>query len=397
MAQVDAVGGGEPIAIRVKDQAGEETLFRIRRSTKMKIIFKAYAQQKNLELEYDKKALRFTIDGERINPEATPIDLGLQDEDVIDVILAQVGMISTFTASDTSDALIQYLMLTDEERVTAPVPIQQLKEKQRYYHLSADSDEERFTYKQNPDILDPSQLNILSDLLSFVWDKTSTIGNSDRVDMRLTLSDDQFIAVSIVLRLCGVCMLLHCIVYRLIMSSSPLTNQILASLDASLGDKYKSTSLNDKFKELFDQVPGARTHWGHKIALRMTKGPTNSCINFHCDGGYASSTSQIPLNETSEYDGGTICFFMKDDLYMVSRVPGSLVQHPPNVLHGVTSVTRGIRKSLFIVDKSNGLGEGGVIKLTSDHVNTFLAQRDGEKRQRGVEQEGSLAKRSKPE
>lgn len=84
-------------------------------------------------------------------------------------------------------------MLTDEERVTATVTIQQLKEKQRTKHAN---NNERFTYIQNPDILHPSQLDILSDLLSFVWDKTSNIGNSDRVDMRLTLSDDQFIAVS---------------------------------------------------------------------------------------------------------------------------------------------------------------------------------------------------------
>jgi len=162
-----------------------------------------------------------------------------------------------------------------------------------------------------------------------------------------------------------------------------------------LDDKYKSTSLNDKFEELFGQVPGAHTHWGHKIALRMTKGPTNSCINFHCDGSYASSTSQIPLNAMSEYDGGTICFFMNDYLHMVPRVPGSLVQHPPNVLHGVTSVTRGTRKSLFIVDKSNGLGEGGVIKLTSDHISAFLAQRFEKKRQRDEEQGGSLANKKR--
>lgn len=122
-------------------------------------------------------------------------------------------------------------------------------------------------------------------------------------------------------------------------------------------------------------MPDANTCWGHKLALRMTKGPTNSCIDFHCDGGYATSTSQIPLNPTSDYDGGSLCFFVNDHLYMVPRVPGSLVQHPRKILHGVTSVTRGTRKSLFIVDYANGLGEGGVVVLTSDHVVSFLARR----------------------
>ena len=37
----------------------------------------------------------------------------------------------------------------------------------------------------------------------------------------------------------------------------------------------------------------------------------------------------------------------------------------------MTSVVRGKRKSLFIVDESNGLGEGGVIFLDQDHVRTF--------------------------
>ena len=140
-----------------------------------------------------------------------------------------------------------------------------------------------------------------------------------------------------------------------------------------MDDKYNSTCLDEKFKDI---------HGGncHKIALRITKGPTNSCINFHCDCGYASLTSQIPLNATSEYNGGSLCFFANDHLNMVPRIPGSMVQHPPKILHGVTSVTRGTRKSLFIVDVKNGLGEGGVVELTSDSVISFLANRSREKK-----------------
>jgi hypothetical protein len=134
-------------------------------------------------------------------------------------------------------------------------------------------------------------------------------------------------------------------------------------------DRYNSAGLHQKLSEIFESVPN---HSGdYKIALRMTCGPTNSCINFHCDGIYAFSTSQIPLNPTSEYEGGDLVFFKNDELQTVSRIPGSLVQHPPKVLHGVTSVLRGKRKSLFIVDKSNGLGEGGVIFLDQDHIRAF--------------------------
>jgi len=145
-------------------------------------------------------------------------------------------------------------------------------------------------------------------------------------------------------------------------------------LDSTLDDKYKSTNFRSKFAQLFSLV---RNGYGdnYKVALRMTRGPTNSCIDFHRDGSYATSTSQIPLNSPTEYKGGQLCFFVNDQLHFIPRPVGSLIQHPPVVLHGVTSVTEGTRKSLFIVDQTNGLGDKGVVELTGDDVVSFLAQR----------------------
>jgi len=77
----------EPITIRVKDQTGEETMFKIKKSTKMSKVFSAYAQRKGVE----EKSLRFLLDGERINETDTPKMLELEDEDQIDCVLAQVG------------------------------------------------------------------------------------------------------------------------------------------------------------------------------------------------------------------------------------------------------------------------------------------------------------------
>ncbi len=162
----------------------------------------------------------------------------------------------------------------------------------------------------------------------------------------------------------------------------------MAVLDDSLDDEYKSTNITQEFRALFQEVSEKTDGRSHKVALRMTRGPTNNCIDFHCDGGYATSTSQIPLNSPSEYRGGQLCFFVNDQLQFVPRPRGSLVQHPPSVLHGVTAVTDGTRKSLFIVDEKNGLGENGVVNLTSDDVVYFLAARRslGKKRQREEEE-----------
>lgn len=80
-------GGNEPITIRVKDQNGEETMFKIKKTTRMKKVFATYAARKGVEAT----AMRFMLDGENINPESTPADLDLDDDDQIDCFLAQVG------------------------------------------------------------------------------------------------------------------------------------------------------------------------------------------------------------------------------------------------------------------------------------------------------------------
>ena len=137
-----------------------------------------------------------------------------------------------------------------------------------------------------------------------------------------------------------------------------------------MNDAHKANQVVGELYEVFYEVPDARDN--PKYALRMTKASHN-CINFHCDGYYASSTSQIPLNEPAEYKGGKLCYFVNDQLHFVPRTPGSLVQHPPGVLHGVTRVTEGTRKSFFIVDSKNGLGDNGVVQLQADTIISFLA------------------------
>ena len=174
------------IEIRIKDQTGEETMFKIKRTTKMEKVFKTYASRKGVDEEY----LAFLIEGEKIDIDDTPQSLRLEDGDSIDCVLKQSGMISTFTSNDTTDALINYLMLADEERVTATIPIAELRSKRRM----EGGRHKQFTYKQNPDILHPSQLAVLCELLDFVWDKTAVTGEV-RVDMRLTLTSDQLVAV----------------------------------------------------------------------------------------------------------------------------------------------------------------------------------------------------------
>ena len=93
----------------------------------------------------------------------------------------------------------------------------------------------------------------------------------------------------------------------------------------------------------------------------MTRGPTPACFNFHCNGDYATGTLQVALNNSEDYQGGRQCFFdnQNDKLEVLERPAGSNFQHPRSILHAVTSLTAGTRKSVFVVDETNGLGEGG--------------------------------------
>lgn len=77
----------EPITIRIRDQAGEVTFFRVKKDTLMSNIFNCYATRKGVDL----KNLRFLLDACNIIPNSTPKSLELEDHDLIDVILEQTG------------------------------------------------------------------------------------------------------------------------------------------------------------------------------------------------------------------------------------------------------------------------------------------------------------------
>mmetsp|Transcript_27288 Transcript_27288/g.76187 ORF Transcript_27288/g.76187 Transcript_27288/m.76187 type:complete len:98 (+) Transcript_27288:93-386(+) len=75
------------IALVVVNQDSTEVHFKIRRNTPIQKLINSYCQRQGLR-ESD---LKFLYDGERIHGNQTPQDLDMEDNDIIDAMLAQTG------------------------------------------------------------------------------------------------------------------------------------------------------------------------------------------------------------------------------------------------------------------------------------------------------------------
>lgn len=261
-------------------------------------------------------------------------DYNIQMESTLHLVLRLRGMISTFTSTDRSDALVHFLMLSDEERAATQPPLMELQLKATEENASPFH---TFSFSPEGGVLDYAQRSVLSKFLDFLWETTSpATSTAPRVDMRVLLDDDAV---------------------KKILNSQEGTNgtEILTSLQG-----------------LFREIPGTSLSTP-RIALRMTKGPSNACINFHCDGNYATGTVQVALNDPKDYKGGRLCFYVNGCLHILQRPAGSITRHPRSVLHGVSTLLEGTRKSLFVVDPTNGFGGQDVVLVKDQHVEEFLA------------------------
>lgn len=62
-------------------------MFKIKQKTKMGKVFAAYASRKGVQ----QSSFRFIFDGERIDEHQTPMDLEMEENDLIDCMIEQTG------------------------------------------------------------------------------------------------------------------------------------------------------------------------------------------------------------------------------------------------------------------------------------------------------------------
>lgn len=83
----NAKDGAEFIRLKVMGQDNSEVHFKVKMTTKMSKLKKSYSERQGVPIGY----LRFLFDGRRLNDDETPKQLGMTDEDVIEVYQEQVG------------------------------------------------------------------------------------------------------------------------------------------------------------------------------------------------------------------------------------------------------------------------------------------------------------------
>lgn len=75
------------VAIKVVDQNGNETYFKLKPTTKLGRVMKVYCERASVQ----ESSIRFLFDGERLNPDSTPADYDMEEDDIIDAVLQQTG------------------------------------------------------------------------------------------------------------------------------------------------------------------------------------------------------------------------------------------------------------------------------------------------------------------
>ena len=175
--------------------------------------------------------------GKQQEDQDTLSECNIQSGSILHLVLRLRGMISTFTSSDISDELVNFLMLSDEDRESSVVPFGALREK------AIDEGAAKFTtfsFEPDAQVLDGNQCRHLCAFLDFMWNKSS---HPDRIDMKLVFPTD----------------------------GGGVFASLMAVVDKDVGDdRKKSNLLIRTFDYLFRDFPG-NERIGSKVALRMTR------------------------------------------------------------------------------------------------------------------------------
>lgn len=82
-----AIESDHKLYIAVRDQQGHAIDFRIKPTTQLGKVFQSYCERRTL----NPNVVKFLFDGTRVHPSNTAKSLDMQDKDVIDCVIEQIG------------------------------------------------------------------------------------------------------------------------------------------------------------------------------------------------------------------------------------------------------------------------------------------------------------------
>ncbi|GAM20169.1 hypothetical protein SAMD00019534_033440 [Acytostelium subglobosum LB1] len=89
-AQPNAAAAGaqdEQINLRVQNHDGAEVFFKIKRGTPLRKLMDAYCLRQSI----NPNSIRFLYDGQRLQPERSPKEYDMDNNDIIDIVIEQQG------------------------------------------------------------------------------------------------------------------------------------------------------------------------------------------------------------------------------------------------------------------------------------------------------------------